>query len=194
VTPNQIDSLRDLAIEHLPRAQVVRASVKRMGSRPADFYRQLAYAAIMVRGDAASTVVERTAAEVLESVALLAREEPLTAQERDATVGRLASAANELCTLTGTAMSWLPSPAAGHERQDATPADIAPVLTGELPKAIAGRYLSTKEAAQALGVGAQTLRKWASTESGPISPSSKVAGRLKWSGDEILSMLSGKKK
>ncbi len=53
------------------------------------------------------------------------------------------------------------------------------------------RALSTAEAAQALNRKPQTLRSWASTESGPIRPV-RIHGRLAWPADQIALLLSGK--
>jgi hypothetical protein len=54
----QIDSLRDLAIEYLPRAQTDREQIKKVGGTFADFYRRLAFTSVMVRSNAGITAVE----------------------------------------------------------------------------------------------------------------------------------------
>jgi predicted DNA-binding transcriptional regulator AlpA len=188
MTPTQIDSLRDLAIEHLPRAKADRAQIQRFSGTPTDFYSRLAHTAVMVRANASATALECAAANVLEAVALLCmqREEPLTRKERDDTLGRLAAAAKELCALTGTAFPWLASVASPEPEEEApAPVKPQPLLS------IAGRFLTTKEAAKALGYAEQTLRGWASTEGGPIRPS-KLGRQNRWSGDEILALLSRK--
>lgn len=48
--------------------------------------------------------------------------------------------------------------------------------------------IPTSEAALHLNRGQQTLRLWASTGSGPISPK-KINGRLAWRVDEILNLI-----
>ena len=176
MTPAQIDYLRDFAIEFLPRAQADRAQVSRLGG---DFYSKLAFTSVMVRGNASTTAVEYAAAQVLESVCLL--QQSLSKKERADTLHNLTAAANGLCLHTGKTISWLASVPEGIEPE--------PVPEAQKPlPSIAGQFLSTAEAAKAMGFAEQTLRQWASTESGPISPT-KVARRLKWAGDDILEML-----
>lgn len=192
MTPAQIDSLRDLAIAHLPRAQSDRAQAQRYGGSASDFYRRLAVTAAMVRGTAGSTAIECASAKVLEAVCLLSlnRDEPLTTTQRAATLDNLVAAANELCALSGSVVTWLAdrpvTPEPIEEAAKPLPVQSAP--------AIAGRFLTTKEAAKALGVAEQTLRGWASQEGGPIRPSGKVGRHNRWSGDEILALLKGPKR
>ncbi|MGF6813618.1 putative DNA-binding transcriptional regulator AlpA [Paraburkholderia atlantica] len=50
--------------------------------------------------------------------------------------------------------------------------------------------LSTHEAAIALGLQPQTLRKWASQESGPLRPV-RVGRRLAWSAADVRALLAG---
>ncbi|MCP3713872.1 helix-turn-helix domain-containing protein [Paraburkholderia sp. CNPSo 3281] len=52
------------------------------------------------------------------------------------------------------------------------------------------RGLTTSEAAVALGLQPQTLRKWASQESGPIRPV-RVGRRLAWSAADVRALLAG---
>jgi hypothetical protein len=187
----QIDSLRDLAIEYLPRAQTDREQIKKVGGTFADFYRRLAFTSVMVRSNAGITAVEYAAANLLESISLLyiEQDEPLSKRAQADILSRLARDAKELCALTGRVISWL----------DALPAppDTAPEPEPEIPSSriprhsIAGRMLTTKEAAEVLGYAEQTLRMWASKESGPLRPK-RPTKKLLWSGDEILSLLSCK--
>ena len=181
MTPAQIDFLRDFAIDNLPRAKSDREQANRFGG---DLYSKLAFTATMSRSKSGTTATEFTAATVLESVCLL--KQPLSVKQRSDTLHNLTSAANDLCLHTGKIIPWLASAALEPEPPELPPAPALP-----LPS-IAGRWLSTEEAAQALGFAAQTLRQWASTESGPIRPN-KVARRLKWSGDAILEVLKNRK-
>ena len=50
--------------------------------------------------------------------------------------------------------------------------------------------LSTEEAAALLHRKPQTLRKWASTETGPVRPI-RIFGRLAWPADAIRRLLEG---
>jgi hypothetical protein len=179
MTPTQIDYLRDFAIDNLPRAQADREQSSRYGG---DLYLKLAFTSAMARTREGTTATQYAAASMLESVCLL--QQPLSAKQRSDTLHNLTSAATDLCLHTGKIISWL-----GVIAPEPEPEPLAqPVQALPLPS-IAGRTLSTEEAAQALGFAAQTLRQWASTESGPVRPV-KVARRLKWSGDAILAVLT----
>ena len=50
--------------------------------------------------------------------------------------------------------------------------------------------LTTNEAAQAINRKPQTLRKWASTEEGPITPL-RLNGRLAWRVSDLRALLEG---
>ena len=54
-------------------------------------------------------------------------------------------------------------------------------------------FLSTAQAAQALGRKPQTLRKWASSQSGPVLPK-RIGGRLAWFAQDIRSLVFGDEK
>lgn len=185
----QIESLRDIAISHLPRAEADREQARRFGSTHADFYRALAVTSVSMRSKSATTACEYAAANVLETICLLCGEleTPLSKTVRTTLLEKLVRDAKELCTLTGDVVTWLDSlpalPPAAQEEEAPAPA------TAQATTSIAGRFLSTREAAQELGVAEQTLRRWASEESGPIRPSAKVGGTLRWSGEEILKLL-----
>ena len=179
MTPTQIDFLRDFAIDNLPRAKSDREQTSRLGG---NLYERLAFTSAMVRSKAGTTAAEFSAANVLESVCLL--QQPLSTKQRSDTLHNLTSAANDLCLHTGKTIAWLGEVVPEPEPQPEPPALPLP--------SIAGRWLSTAEAAQALGFAAQTLRQWASSESGPMRPI-KVARRLKWSGDKILAILTNRK-
>ena len=178
MTPTQIDFLRDFAIENLPRAKSDREQTRIDGN----LYEKLAFTATMVRSKAGTTAKEHAAANMLESVCLLQRS--LSTKERSDTLHNLNSAANDLCLHTGKIISWLGVIAPEPEPEQPQPALPMP--------SIAGKSLSTAEAAEALGFAVQTLRQWNSNESGPIRPN-KVARRLKWSGDDILAVLGNRK-
>ena len=179
MTPTQIDFLRDFAIDNLPRAKSDREQTSRLGG---NLYERLAFTATMARGRAGTTAAEYSAANMLESVCLL--QQPLSTKQRSDTLHNLTSAANDLCLHTGKTIAWLGEVAPEPEPKPEQPALPMP--------SIAGRSLSTAEAAQALGFAPQTLRQWNSNESGPIRPN-KVARRLKWSGDDILAVLGNRK-
>jgi hypothetical protein len=50
--------------------------------------------------------------------------------------------------------------------------------------------LTTNEAARAINRRPQTLRKWASTEDGPITPL-RINGRLAWRVPDLRTLLEG---
>ena len=181
MTSAQIEFLRDFAIDNLPRAQADREQANSYGG---DLYNKLAFTAVMVRSKSGATATEFAAANILESVCLL--RQSLSAKQRSDTFDSLTSAANDLCLHAGQSISWLAS-AALEPEPDQEPPTPAKLLTS-----ITGKWLSTKEAAQALGFAEQTLRQWAAKETGPLRPN-KVAGRLKWSGDDILAVLRNRK-
>jgi hypothetical protein len=188
----QIEHLRDFAIEYLPRAQTDRQQARQYGLTEADFQRRLAFSAVMVGGQGGATAVERAAASVLVTVSLLCseREQPLSRAEVSGQVEILISQARELCTLTGKTILWLDSvptlPTPAQEDEPPAPA------TQKLPQPIAGRILSTREAAQALGVKESTLRTWACQQKGALLPCGKVGRQNRYSGDEILEIVMSK--
>lgn len=190
----QIEFLRDFATDHLPRAQADREQVRRFGGDAADLNNRLAVTATMVRSKAGTTAIEFAAANVLESVTLLCAdrvEVPISKPQRASVLKTLASNAQELCMLTGTAIPWLTSlPTAPEEEEEEEP---APAPATQKTRLLAGRLLTTKEAAEVLGYAEQTLRKWASDESGPIQPIRNMGRHLRWSGDDILVLQSRKK-
>jgi hypothetical protein len=187
VTSHQIDWLRDLAIQHLPRAQADRNQSSRFGLTEDMLYAKLYVTCVMVRGKAGVPVLEATAAEVLESVAILRRPEPIEAGERAALLRRLMERGAALRKLTGTMTLD-----AGDEEHEPVPVPVAEPSHGVAPVAassIAGRHLTTKEAAAYLHVAEQTMRAWASQDRGPIRPS-RAGRKLLWSGDELLAHLA----
>jgi predicted DNA-binding transcriptional regulator AlpA len=190
---SQIDSLRDYAIENLPRAQADREQLNRFGGTSDDLYRRLAFTAVSVRAKAATTAIEFAAANVLESVSMLrlAQEPPLTARQRTDLLGRLARDTKELCSLTGKAIAWLdtvPATPEPEEPEDETPAPQAPVPS------IAGRMLTTRETAKVLGMSEQTLRQHRSADRNLIPPVKVGKREWRYPGDAVLAFMNEKKK
>lgn len=180
MTPAQIDFLRDFAVDNLPRAQADREQINRYGG---NLYDRLAHSSVAVRGRQGATATEHAAASVLESVCLLRRQPPLFPKQRTDTLHHLTSAAHALCLHTGKTVSWLAEAAQPEpEQQEPPPAPARPMPP------IAGRWLSTEEAAKWLGVQPQTMRSWSSKQTGPIQPT-KMGRALRWSGDAILAVL-----
>jgi len=190
----QIDSLRDFAIEHLPRAKADREEVNRFGLAHDDLYRRLAFTAVFVRAKAGTTAIEFAAANMLESVAMLrlVQEPPLTTKQRTNLLGRLARDAKELCNLTGKAVAWLDTVPTTAEPQ---PEDEPPAPVVQAPvHSIAGRMLTTKETAKVLGMSEQTLRHHRSIDKNLIQPVRVGERQWRYPGDEVLAYMNGKKK
>lgn len=161
----------------------------------------LAHEAVLVRSRSATTAVEYAAANLLEAVMLICceREAKLTADERRRTLLQVVATAKELCELTGRVMPWLdvadiptiePAPAKPARTQAARnlPPPVAADQQRNTGCIYAGKWLTTKDAAEALGRESQTLRDWKSKQKGPLQPT-KVGGRLMWSGDAICELL-----
>lgn len=195
----QIDHLRDIAIDNLPRARTIRDKAHLVGGR-GDYYRALAYVAIMDRTKATTRAEEFAAANVLEIVCWLRFDdwdEPISSSKRKELLTDLVSRAKELCMLTGYTIPWLEDlPSAPQEPEKKEEEQSSPPQQPVRP--IAGRSLSTKEAAEALGYAEQTLREWRSDQTGPVGEGRLKPfrlngnGRLRWSGDEILALLKRK--
>lgn len=183
----QIEALRDFAIDHLPRAQADRAQHSRLGGSEADFYRKLAVTSVMVQAKPETPAIQLAAARMLSTVSLLCseREEPLTTTKRTDLLCRLTSEANELCGLTGKELPWLASapttPAPADAKRDE-------VLVQATTDSIAGKFLTTEQTAEVLGVMPATLRAWAREQRGPIQPI-KVGRHYRYKGNEVLALL-----
>jgi hypothetical protein len=192
----EIEALRDFAIENLPRAQADREQVSRFGLPVEDLYIRLAATAAFVRARAGTTAVEYAAANVLETVCLLRaeRDEKLPKATHTALLGRLTRDALQLCTLTGKQIPWLDAMPAAPEPEEENEEETQPTPATHFPppRSIRGRWLSTKEAAEVLAFEPQTLRNWASRQTGPIRPT-KFGNRNKWSGNEIADYLEKNK-
>lgn len=52
------------------------------------------------------------------------------------------------------------------------------------------QFVTTEEAATLLGLAPQTLRRWSCDGSGPLKPSRRINGRLRWSVAEIRQVLA----
>ena len=187
MTPTQIDYLRDLAINNLPRAKADREQINRYGGDTASFYLKLTYTSTMVLSKASTTAIEFSSARMLESVCLL--QLTLSKTQRADTLHNLTEAANNLCLHLDLTIAWLAAPPLPEVQPTAIATPALP-----LPLSIAGTWLSTKKAALVLGVSEQTMRRWASEQSGSIQPDSKIGLRHRWSGDKILEYLEGPKK
>ena len=197
----QLDALRDLAIDHLPQAQVRREQAKQWGSSHNEFNMALAHTAVSVRAKAGTTAVEYAAANLLEAVMLICceRDTKLTAAQHQATLSQVVATAKELCELTGRGIPWLdrvakeiatpPAPPVTKPTRAQVPPHTAPEEQPTTTGCIyAGRSLKTDEAAKALGREPQTLLSWSSKQNGPLQPT-KVGRLLMWSGDTICKLL-----
>lgn len=186
----QIEALRDFAIDSLPRATADRKQASKHNSSARDFYNALATTAVMVRSRASTTAIEYSAANVLESVAILCaeREEKLSKAQLIMLQQRIIRDAKELCTLTGRKIDWLETLPTVPEPEE----EEEPPATKQYERPdITGRLLDTKEAAELMGYAPQTLRTWASKQTGPITPL-KQGNRLKWRGDDLLAFIARK--
>lgn len=186
----QIEALRDLAIDHIPRAQADREQLSRFGGSKDDFYDKLAYTSLMVMGKPGTPAIEKAAARILFAIAMLMHSEQeklLTRSDREGHLKALASDAKELSTLTGKQITWLdsiqtPPPPAEEEKEEA-PQDQAHT------ESIAGRLLTTEEAAKILGYKPATLTKWAREQHGRIQPVPDMGREYRWSGDAIIGLM-----
>lgn len=162
----KLAALRDFAIQHFPRAQTVAVSL------PAGDYQHILYGfAALVSANAPAT--ETAAAHLLLTVMSLLIEWPeekkLSPYQRQLVEHEVAEAASELCNLTNLTPPWLDSilviPAPPPVPAPSTPAP-APLRAGLQP----GPNQTTEYAARFLGVKPQTMRAWASSDSGPLRP------------------------
>jgi hypothetical protein len=184
----EIEVLRDFAIDHLPRAQNDRAQM-RYGGTEADFYRRLAFTSVMVQGRPEAPAIEKAAARVLSAVSLLciARDEPLTKHERADQLEQLTNAANELSALTGKEIQWLdstPRHTEHEEREEPSPTPRPETAAAPL----AGKYLTTEQAAEVLGIRPTTLTAWAREQRGPLQPT-RLGREYRWAGDAIQALM-----
>lgn len=198
----KLTALRDFAIEHLPRAQQTRS---KSHANEDDYHRALFGVAVLTLTTPKSSAIEQTAAHLIKVVTslLVAWDEysgqtPHTQSENDVQV---MSSALELSLLTGISLPFLsaPNPAGRPAPPDepATPQpQVAPSHSREqtigLPPLTAGQVLTTQEAADYLRMKVQTLHKWASTGTGPVTPFKVGERRLGWHATDILRIINGR--
>ena len=186
-----LDALRDIAIEHIPRARKIRDNAAKM---PNDHYLGALYETPMfVLSKSATPAIEKAAAHLLEAIMSLSIDWEIkkTTAERKRIERCAIDAANELCTLTGLSIPWLPA-ALAEEPEQHTPPPPAPQQTTNPPTTLPppGINLSTAQAAQLLNRKPQTLRAWHSKDNGPMRPV-KNGRSLAWPSDEVLRLMSG---
>lgn len=180
----KLSALRDFAIQHFPRAQTV-ATILPAG----DYQRTLYGFAALVSPNAPAT--ETVAAHLLQTVMRLQIEWPeegkLSPYQRQQTEQEAVEAASELCDITGTALPWLASalskPAPVSVPAPAEPV-AAPAPAPDRPLLQPGPNQTTAVAAAYLGVKPQTMRSWASTDSGPLRPIT-LGNRKGWPTSEL---------
>jgi hypothetical protein len=176
----QVEALRDLAIEHLPKAQEQRQQAGMFGSQE-QYYGMLSVVAMNTLAGPATTAVERLAARLLQQVMVKLMGHGY--EEIDEVIVEIAC---DLCSLTHKVIPWLtvPSPAAEPV------AAVLALVDNEAP-IVSGQLLTTKEAALALGFKPNTLHKWIMNQSGPIKPASKIGQRYYWRSDDIIALKNG---
>lgn len=205
----QIDNLRDMAIEYLPRAQIVRKQANLYGDK-GNYYRALYHIAVSVGGDFKVAAEEGVAAKILYVVCLLRNEdawdESIPSSKRKDLLEELVMYAKELCMLTGRAIPWLEElPSTPLQESEAEGEKVEgkkepPAALHKRIESIAGRFLTTREAAYWLSKTEQTLREWRTYDKGGVGSGDlnpfipEGSNRLLWSGDEIISYLNKKKK
>lgn len=186
-----LDALRDIAIEHIPRARKIRDNAAKM---PNGHYLGALYETPMfVLSKSAAPAIEKAAAHLLEAIMSLSIEWEIkkTTAERKRLEGCAIDAANELCTLTGQSIPWLPAALVEAPEPETQPAPALPQATKPqiyLPPP--GINLTTKVAAQLLNRKPQTLQDWASKDNGPMRPI-KNGRSLAWPSDEVLRLMNG---
>jgi predicted DNA-binding transcriptional regulator AlpA len=176
----QMESLRDFAIEHLPRAQKIREQAKKFGG----VNDGLSHVAVMALGSPTSTAIERAAAALLEPVVLY-----LIGNTTADVIAWAVNSANDLCMLTGRVIPWLD---AAISEPPLPPPMTTPVVledSGLKP----GTNCTTAEAAKALMMKSQTLFGWSSNETGPIRPIRIGKRRIVWSSNEVIALINRKK-
>jgi len=170
----KLTALRDIAIDHLPRAQKVTRAM------PTDQYHTTLYGLTALVSPTAPAT-QQAAAELLQTVlSLLIKwgdDIKLTADNRGFAEVKAIQQATELCTLTGLTITWLPAlPQLVESVQPVpTPAVVdtqpAPVTVApSVPTQLYGETQTTKVAAAYLGVCSQTMRAWKMNDNGPLSP------------------------
>jgi hypothetical protein len=196
---HELDALRDFAVEHLPVAQRQREQAKRFGIDLDGYHRALAVAAMHTRASATASAIENQAARLLEQLMLLALNHGY-----DGIQNTIIEVANDLASLTHTTISWLPAPQDESPTEQMTERSAEPKREATQqrahPRSVSiadlapGQFLTTEQAASALGRKPNTLRTWASKETGDIQPAFKVGREHRWRADDILALEKTKQK
>lgn len=175
----QLDALRDIAAEHIPRAQKILDHAK---GQPKDALCVSLYGTtVSILATAATPATEHAAALLLQYVMQLSInwEDKLTALERRRIEGCAIEAAKQLCTFTEQTIPWLSN--AVIEAPDPEPEAPTPLpqhtTTQQIALPPSGTMLTTEEVAALLNVKEQTVRMWASKQTGPKSLQRVKAGR-----------------
>jgi hypothetical protein len=160
--------LRDFAIKHLPRARTLDRSL------PYAQYQHTLYGFAALTPSTAPAI-EQAAAHLLKTVLTLTIElEPdieFGPQQRQAAEHEAVNAATELCALTESTIPWLTVDLDILEpTQTSEPAKDCPTPTSPpvRPALQPGPLQTTADAARYLGVAPQTMRVWASKDTGPL--------------------------
>jgi hypothetical protein len=193
----ELDALRDFAIEHLPAAQRQREKAQRFGMDLVGYCQALAVAAMLTQASATISAIESRAARLLEQLMLLALDHGYEGIENT-----ISKAAHELASLTCTTIPWLPTPqdepSIEPKAQPKVETETEPAqrLTRRHNISIAdlvpGDMLTTEQAASALGRKPNTLRTWASKQTGDIQPAFQIGREHRWRADDILALANAK--
>lgn len=186
----QLDFLRDEAIKHLPRCQKTmlgRAPTKDM------LCSWLCGDTIHTLADPKASALEQSAAHVLQPLMRLQInwDEKLTASQRRIMTAVAVNATHEHYSLLGIAPpSWLPAamqePELEQEEELLPPKEKPQPQQHVLPSQ--GINLTTADASRLLNRKPQTLRAWASKETGPIQPIRGGTGLI-WRSDDVLRIM-----
>jgi len=170
----KLTGLRDIAIDHLPRAQKVSRAM------PANQYHMTLYGLTALLSPTAPAV-QQAAAELLQStLSLLIQwgdDVKLTADDRQIAEAKAIQQAMQLCSLTGLKIAWLPTmplPVEPLEPVQTTAAVHIPsdpvIVAPPVPNQLYGEIQTTRIAAAYLGVTDQTMRAWKMNDNGPLVP------------------------
>jgi len=186
-----LDALRDIALEHIPKAQAALIQAK---GRSKDYLCQSLYGTtVSVLATASTPATEQAAANLLQQVMQLSInwDDKLTADTRKRTEGYIVNAANELCTLTGQSIPWLPAAILEESEPETPPAPAIPqTIKPQMKLPQPGTNLTTAEAALLLNVKVGTMLTWSSKETGPIRPI-KTGRSLAWPSDDVIRAMKG---